>query len=326
MHKKDSGKMKVVCLVLVVLLLSGCTSQESPQEIPDSESVDEPLKGEEVPDQIVLEGDVEITFVRNDGFLIVSGDTKILIDALYTGDQEWSAPQEVQELLVKGEPPFDEVDLVLVTHAHWDHFDAEAVGKHLENNLNAVFISTSEAVNSLKMAFPNLEGMQERVIAVQPEDGKRISLTANGIDIEVLNLHHGFDVPMRNNGYLFTVGGVKILHTGDWAGPFFKARDYQLPNEGIDIAFMPHFYLQEMWDYIQPKYTVPMHFDDPDSQNPDVKRIEALSYDFIMFYQSMQTVSIREFLEEQEKGATVLRASGYALFIYLHYMRAYTYT
>ena len=85
------------CLVLAVLLLSECMSQEGPLE--SGSDVEDELQEEEVTNLIVMEGDVEITFVCNDGFLIVSGDTKILVDALYTGNQEWSAPQEVQELL-----------------------------------------------------------------------------------------------------------------------------------------------------------------------------------------------------------------------------------
>ncbi len=290
------------CLVLMVLLLSGCVSQESPQESgSDVERVDEPREDEEVTNEIVMEGDVEITFVCNDGFLIVSGDTKILVDALCAGNQEWSAPQEVRELLEKGEPPFDDVDLVLTTHDHWDHFDAEAVGKCMENNPHAVFISTNVAASNLKTAFPNLEGIQDRVIAVQPEEGERILVTANRIDIEVLNIPHGSDQSMRNNGYLFTVGGVRIFHSGDFAEHYSKLKDYQLPNEGIDIAFLPYFFVRDMWEYIQPKYVIPMHFDDPNPQDPDVKRMENLPYSTIVFYQSMQTVSLREFLEGQKE-------------------------
>lgn len=290
--------------ILTSLVLSGCTSQgSSPQEdaLVDSDSTDKAIE-KSVLDKMT--SDVEITFIANCGFLIVSGDTKILVDAPcrnYPLNGGYLFSEETMELMENGEPPFDEVDLVLITHIHGDHFDAEAVGKHLENNPHAVFVSTSSAAKEVKRASPNFERKQERVIAVDPKEGERILLTANRIDVEVLNLHHG-ENPTQNNGYLFTVGGVKMLHTGDFAGQYFRAKNYQLPSEGIDIAFVPHLFLQSAWDYIQAKFVIPMHYDDPDPDNKDVQGIAYFFPNAIWFFEELQKVSIREFLEEEAKN------------------------
>ena len=293
--------------ILTSLVLSGCMSRgSSPQDAPvDSDTdkaietsvpVDSDIADKSIETSILdkMTSDVEITFIGNCGFLIVSGDTKILVDAPCTW---YLISDETMELMENGEPPFDEVDLVLITHAHGDHFNAEAVGKHLENNPHAVFVSTYQTITELKRASPNLEGMQERLIGVEPEVGERILLTANGIDVEVFNLPHG-ENPISNNGYLFTVGGVKMFHTGDFTGEYFKAIAYQLPGEGIDIAFVPYFSLHGAWDYIQAKYVVPMHFDNPGPDNKDMKAVGYFFTNVIWFFEEMQKINIREFLEE----------------------------
>ena len=71
------------------------------------------------------EGDlapVEITFIDNAGFLIAAGVTKVLIDALYEGNAYISSPPDmILQQAIEGDPPFDGVDLLLITHDHPDH-------------------------------------------------------------------------------------------------------------------------------------------------------------------------------------------------------------
>ena len=71
--------------------------------------------------------------------MIKTGDKKILIDALFTGfEGSYQLPQEVQEKLRLAQAPFDDVDLIIVTHAHGDHIDPDMVRQHLKNNPKAI--------------------------------------------------------------------------------------------------------------------------------------------------------------------------------------------
>lgn len=208
---KRELKKSLICVVLIISLLSGCTNQGSrpAENIPvDSDVIDESREStdmtteESILDKIT--SDVYITFIANCGFLIESGGKKILVDALWRNSPQYSSPSistETLELMEKALPPFDDVDLILTTHIHWDHFDQNSVRNHMENNPNAVFVSTLEAVNLLKMGFPDFEEVKDRIIGVEPDEGERVQLYVNGIRIEVLNLPHGDPVP-RNNGYL----------------------------------------------------------------------------------------------------------------------------
>jgi glyoxylase-like metal-dependent hydrolase (beta-lactamase superfamily II) len=80
---------------------------------------------------------VEVTYIGNTGFMISSGKTAILIDALF--DEGWdlySVPSRSTRRDMKmARPPFDDVDAILVTHWHDDHFDANLAAEHLSKSI-----------------------------------------------------------------------------------------------------------------------------------------------------------------------------------------------
>ena len=128
--------------------------------------------------------DVRVSYVGNSGFLITVGNKKILMDGMFDGFPEYKLPSAVQSLLVNAEPPFDQVDLILASHDHADHFSAEMVRKHMQNNPEAVFISTTQAASQLA-------DLGERVIALDPIEGTPVYTETNGIEVEAIYLSHG---------------------------------------------------------------------------------------------------------------------------------------
>ena len=84
--------------------------------------------------------EVSVTYVGNAGFLIKIGDKKILIDALFKGAAgTYEIPLDIQQKLKLAQEPFDNVDLILVTHAHGDHVDFDMVRQHMTKNTDAIF-------------------------------------------------------------------------------------------------------------------------------------------------------------------------------------------
>ena len=67
----------------------------------------------------VSEGSVVITNIINAGFMISSGYTNVLIDAII----DMPISDLVDQALEAAQSPFDEIDLVMVTHVHGDHFE-----------------------------------------------------------------------------------------------------------------------------------------------------------------------------------------------------------
>ncbi len=218
----------------------------------------------EVAFTVATESNLVVTYVSNEGFLITDGGKKILVDAL---DRDKVSP-ETLALMENAAPPFDGVDLILTTHSHRDHFHAGAVQNHMENNPDAVFVSTEAAVASLRQNI-GFDEIAERVIPIQLAERESVQQTVNGIELEIIDLPHGPGRPEINLGFVITLGEYRLLHMGDTDPgtvdvPFLEV--YDLPSKGIDVAFVPHFILLEEDDHpivlqgIQPQYVIPMHF------------------------------------------------------------------
>ena len=207
-----------------------------------------------------------VTYVGNSGFLIHAGGRKLLIDAAIDGfPGRYVVPASVQEPLLAGRPPFDGIDLVLVTHRHGDHFGATAVRRVLENNPSAVLVAPADVV----AALPGMEG---RATALEVPEGQRRTLEVGGFSVAAMPLSHGQPPAGRpgivNLAYLVAVGGTKFFHAGDIdvdAVPISLLRSLGLPDERIDAAFVPHFLLSTpapipwVTDGLRPRFVVASH-------------------------------------------------------------------
>jgi len=189
---------------------------------------------------------VEVTYIGNSGFMINIGDKKILIDALFKGFAgDYELPQEVQEKLTLAQAPFDNVDLILVTHAHGDHINPEMVNQHMQNNPGAIFASTKQLVDALN-AVDTLNIFKERRIPFDPIKGESEVKDIRGISIETFNLPHGTESRIINIGFLISVNGITLFQTGDAdfdQYSFDEFRSFKLPEREIDLAFIQHYYL-----------------------------------------------------------------------------------
>lgn len=219
----------------------------------------------------------QLTYLANEGFLIAAGETRVLVDALHRGAVQGypKLPPAMQEDLEAARGAFAGVDLVLVTHHHGDHFDPEAVSRHLLANPSARLVSTPQVVERLRREFPSFPQIAERLSAVLPAEGERREqpLGTPGLALTVLNLHHGrgLDPPVENLGFLIELGGVRFLHVGDTeAGEADWAR-LDLTRQRVDVALLPYWLL---WDeagrerirrQIAPRGIVPMHWPSADA-------------------------------------------------------------
>jgi L-ascorbate metabolism protein UlaG (beta-lactamase superfamily)/putative hemolysin len=199
----------------------------------------------------------------NSGFMITTSHKKILIDALFRGIKGvYTLPEDTQNLLGLAQSPFDNVDLILVTHSHRDHFDSSLVRQHLQNDPNAVIASQSRIISQYST-------FADQIVNLDPTPGKPVQTEINGIHVEALALSHG-PGQSSNIGFVITVDGIKLFFSGDIDTSQFsyeEFRAYKLPEEKIDIAFIQHFYLtdipsdqQFVKQGIGAKYIIPMHF------------------------------------------------------------------
>ena len=190
---------------------------------------------------------LQVTYVANEGFLIASGEDKVLIDALLSGGlEEYLAPSpSTLDELQGARGSFRGVDIVLVSHRHVDHFDPAVVARHLESNPDARLVSTPEMVKPVREKLSSDSAPGRIVEAPYPEDASRFRHTASGIEVQVLRLdHEGFpDNVVQNLGHLIEIDGKTLFHVGDALMTRENFSRHRLPEERIDIAFLPYWYL-----------------------------------------------------------------------------------
>jgi 7,8-dihydropterin-6-yl-methyl-4-(beta-D-ribofuranosyl)aminobenzene 5'-phosphate synthase len=217
----------------------------------------------------------EITYIANEGFMIECGGKKVLVDAMFDeGYGQFMAPaRDVQAKMARAEAPFDDVNLVLVTHDHGDHFAARMVADHLANNRNAQLVAHGQAVEQLRDLedYAKIEG---RVHEVADEMGAWSRLTVNGIRVDALCMKHGafyrdgknMHENKRNVVFVVSMGGRRFCHAGDArlgadAEPW---RAFPFAQEGVDVLFLPYWDTSSaakniIAERIRPRSLVGMH-------------------------------------------------------------------
>ena len=230
---------------------------------------------------VATAGPVEITYLANEGFLVEAAGKRVLVDALFrAGIKPYlTLPGDVRDKLEQGQKPYDRIDLVLASHFHADHFDPLVVAEHLKNNRTALFISTNQAVGKMKSEVATFAAIQDRVRGEHPKEGERVRLSHRGINLQVLNVHHGRSRPIENLGLIWEMGGRKFLHIGDSEATAADFKSYGVLQDRIDVAFIPYWYLlgedqkKAVRESINPRHLVLMHIPERSGKDEFMERL-----------------------------------------------------
>jgi L-ascorbate metabolism protein UlaG (beta-lactamase superfamily) len=250
-----------IATIILGICLSACSSTSTMQATSPVQATS--------PTQTASPTQTIVTYVGNSGFLVTIGENKILIDGIFTGfAPEYIQPMEVQELIANAQPPFDNIDLILVTHAHDDHFNLKRVADYLLKNPGTTFVSTPGAADS----FLQRPQLKDRVTSISLKSGESRELSVNGIRVVAYDISHGFGAngeTYPNLGFLVDVDGVKFFHTGDMDPSIVTATYLKmlgLPGEKIDIAFLQHFSFRSTDSFslategIAARFYIPIHY------------------------------------------------------------------
>ena len=202
-----------------------------------------------------------VTYMANEGFLIKTKNSKVLIDALFGGIKgKWcdQPGDSVSGLMTSGIVPFDNINIVLVSHRHSDHFNAPMTIDFLKNNKKSFLICPDQVNERLKLTAGFSE-VYDQIIPIRSQEHPDTSFIVNGISIRAMRLKHGSWIEtdsatgkrvdlhegVENIGYLIEQDGFSILHTGDCNSankPQFNA--YNLSAKEIDAAFFDRAFLR----------------------------------------------------------------------------------
>jgi len=190
---------------------------------------------------------VKITYISNEGFMIEYNNKCILVDAIHRGEYPPYdlISAEILKKMQNASPPFDKVDLILVTHHHYDHYDPYSTILHLKNNPKAILISTDYVISSLEEHFQEVYlDIEDQIRSYSIEPDSKISLEFNGIKLRILGLPHAeylvkneetgkyynIHETVQHLAFLVEIAEKKILHIGD-AVPKTGRRYSQLYDE-----------------------------------------------------------------------------------------------
>jgi uncharacterized protein (TIGR02145 family) len=248
-----------------------------------------------------------VTYVANEGFLIEGAGKKVLVDAIFNNGYNTSLTPspELLDQLTGARGPFADVDLLLVSHTHGDHFNPELVTAHMRNNARCQLVAHTQAVNQLRKK-EGFAQIRDRIHEVKLEPGSRESIAVNGISVEVLGLPHSPTIQngrnvhaqMRNLAFFVSLGGTRFLHLGD-AEPESSAAQleaFPFDETRIDLLFLPYFdqsltAQRLIAEKIKPGRIVAMHVP-PAELETELKNIRKVYPHAIVFKQSMERRSL----------------------------------
>lgn len=209
----------------------------------------------------------KITYIANAGVLVEINDKKVLIDGLSNSNLKIykNTPNTIKQQIIAGVPPFHNIDLLLFTHHHSDHFDVNASIEYLRCNEDAVIVSTTKVISAIKKEAPDLKNYN--LVVVNPLGYGTETIAIKGISINCISLLHegrGND-NVENIGYLLHMDGKKILHVGDAKSVKENYMPLNLAKENIDLLLAPFPYVglprgrQIVKNYINPKKIAAIH-------------------------------------------------------------------
>ncbi|MCH7632873.1 MAG: MBL fold metallo-hydrolase, partial [Planctomycetes bacterium] len=142
--------------------------------------------------------------------------------------------------------PFTEVDLVLVTHVHADHFSADSVAAFLANSSTATLVTSAQVADLLTQTLA-YKSIENRIKPQNPSADEKIDVDLGGVKVDVLKLSHGGGrfAKISNLGYIVRIGGKRILHLGDAHLGAASMAPLTAHAQDVDVACVPYWWLLE---------------------------------------------------------------------------------
>ena len=193
----------------------------------------------------------EARYIANEAILVHSGETKILFDPLpLTGFGVYpDVPEKDRDAMMAGTAPYDGIDAVFISHAHRDHFSAEAMNDYLAAQTEIILIAPQQAKVMMRAADNWNGDFAGRITAIDlafkdaPFSIAFDDLTASAVRIP----HSGWPgrADVQNLVYRVSLNdGVTVAHMGDAdLGPtHYIPYEKYWQSKVTDMAFPPYWF------------------------------------------------------------------------------------
>ncbi len=151
---------------------------------------------------------IKLTQIVNMGLLIEGNNKKILIDGIHSvKTHEWSTVNNnLMNYMINGKEKFRDINYLLFTHQHSDHFNLEKTYEYIRNNevekllttkLNDTTLKTSNLLIELNREYYEVGSLNSDVIKISYIRTKHLSHEKIGIE------HYLFIIEVNNKNILF---------------------------------------------------------------------------------------------------------------------------
>lgn len=189
--------------------------------------------------------------IGNAGVMIKRGDTKILFDPLYRNgyNNYHLVPEAVKADVMAGEAPYDNINAILISHAHGDHFDAEDMVLYHQANPETLIIAPPQAIEEIEKTGKVNEAFRARFVPMGLDYGADpLSVQFEGLSVEAVRIPHAGGPARRgleNLVYRVTLEGeATVMHMGDADPALEHYSPYQAhwQAQRTGTAFPPYWF------------------------------------------------------------------------------------
>lgn len=167
-------------------------------------------------EETAAEESVHVTFLSNAAVLLRYRGTSLLLDGVYSpeGHPFSNLPEGSWERLIAGQPPFENVDYLLFTHRHPDHFSPELVRQLLKRRSFRGVCFPDDPSDSLRALKEELREAGIPYAAVSGRTACRITPQITARAIPTAHLDRKFR-DVRHLCYCISFDGKHVLFTAD---------------------------------------------------------------------------------------------------------------
>jgi L-ascorbate metabolism protein UlaG (beta-lactamase superfamily) len=235
-------------------------------------------------------------YLANEGVMVAHGETKVLFDPLFNESfgEYRLVPDEMRRALFAGEPPWDGVDAVFISHYHDDHFSPADLVELLRVRGDVHLYAPAQAVTALRA----VDGAEEESIArrihavalAYRDEPQRIAMP--GLVIEAVRIPHAgwpdTAADVENIAWRVTLDeSATVLHLGDadTNDAHFAAHEDYWRQRRPHIAFPPYWYflsregLTVLGERLRPLHAVGIHVpvtvpEDPAERDESLREVD----------------------------------------------------
>jgi ribonuclease BN (tRNA processing enzyme) len=190
---------------------------------------------------------VSASFIGSHGYLLQSSHSKVALDALiyWEGDNYGyiKPSRALADKMEMAESPFDSLDLILIGHAHTDHYNTEIVERSMLRNKKAVLVTTPEVFQDIKSHVDSFSFYSDRIWVPDLEFYHSADTIINNIPLTITSIPHG-SANMELYIPSIVLDSIKFVQLNGWNSITPEAYDtLGFNKKPADVIFLCYSYI-----------------------------------------------------------------------------------